>query len=75
MFDETSMIVCKTCYKILQHSTSNANDDINVMNRHLKTQEHRNKVEKRNRKMSLDYQKIAKSFANVNVSLLDNAYR
>ena len=75
MSDETSMIACRTCHKILQHSTSSANDDISVMNRHLKTQEHRNKVEKRNRKMSLDYQKIAESFANVNVSLLDNAYR
>ena len=75
MFDETSMIACKTCHKILQHSTSNANDDINVMNRHLKIQKHRNKVEKRNRKMSLDYQRITKSFVNVNVNLLNNAYR
>ena len=72
MFDETSMIVCKTCHKVQQHSSS-ANGGINVMNRHLKSAEHRLKIEKRNRAMSLDFQKITESFENANVNLLSNA--
>ena len=72
MSDETPMIACKTCHKVQQHPSS-ANDDINVMNRHLKSAKHRLKVEKRNRTMSLDFQKIVESFENANVSLLSNA--
>ena len=73
MFDETSMIVCKTCYKIQQHS-SNANDDINVMNKHLKNAKHRFKIEKKNRTISFDFQKIIEFFENININLMNNAY-